>query len=770
MLKRLRHLVPLALLGLALYFLVRPPAALLDHLRLLAFDTFQATCRRDSISRRRCTLSISTTNPSAGSGNGRGRAIRSATLGGAPARTRRQRRDRDRCDSSPSPIAPRRCAHPGRIAGRARARPNSRRRSLALPDHDQEFAARDRQGSGRAPGRSPSPTVNDASGADALHDAVRRHRSAPVSAVRRRQGRGALPLPEPLEAAAAWASARASISIPMADGVERRVPLVFRQRDIAGAGARGRGAAGRHQRAQSIALKASDASGEALADMAAADRHCRGADRPAHDSDRCRRPAVAARHRPCRRARFIPVWQVMELARFRRRSRIDGADRLCIGTSAAGLADIRPTPLDAAAPGVEVHAQIAGADHSGRLYRPAGLDARRRVPVRAGLPADSAFRSSLVELDSARCWCRSPGAARDRRGADRGSRYSYAHFHFLTDPVLPSLTVLLVYLSSSGLRFLASERERRWVRSAFSQYLSPVLVEQLAASPERLALGGEMRELTLMFCDIRGFTTISGAARSARPDAIYQRLPHADDRYRARSSRHHRQIYRRLPDGVLERAARRRRACAPRLPGGAGDGGGAARGQPATRQPMPPRRGHEAPPIMVGIGLNSGPCSVGNMGSEQRFDYSVLGDTVNLASRLESQSKTYGVTIVIAEDTRTEAPELAALELDMIRVKGKTRPVRIFTLIGDAALGASAGFKLWQAAHDRVLALYRERRWSGGVARASPRRRPMPKAASRRSTNSMATAFRASRPNRHLANGTAFMSRPVIDRAGGAFQ
>ena len=90
-------------------------------------------------------------------------------------------------------------------------------------------------------------------------------------------------------------------------------------------------------------------------------------------------------------------------------------------------------------------------------------------------------------------------------------------------------------------------------------------------------------------------------------------------------------------------------------------------------------------PINVGIGLNSGECCVGNMGSEQRFDYSVLGDDVNLASRLEGQSKTYGVDIVIGENTRRRAPDYAYIELDLIKVKGKQDAVRIFALMGEPA-------------------------------------------------------------------------------------
>jgi adenylate cyclase len=120
--------------------------------------------------------------------------------------------------------------------------------------------------------------------------------------------------------------------------------------------------------------------------------------------------------------------------------------------------------------------------------------------------------------------------------------------------------------------------------------------------------------------------------------------------------------------------------------------------------------------LAIGIGLNSGACVVGNMGSDRRFDYSVMGDAVNLASRLEGQSKLYGVTIVIGEETRALAPGWAAVELDLIAVKGKAEAVRIFTVLGDAAFARSAAFVAFAARHDEMLACYRGRDWAAARA------------------------------------------------------
>jgi adenylate cyclase len=121
-------------------------------------------------------------------------------------------------------------------------------------------------------------------------------------------------------------------------------------------------------------------------------------------------------------------------------------------------------------------------------------------------------------------------------------------------------------------------------------------------------------------------------------------------------------------------------------------------------------------PLHVGIGINTGECVVGNMGSDERFAYTAMGDAVNLASRLEGQSKTYHVGVIIGEATRAAAPSWAALELDLIAVKGKMEAVRIYTLLGDAELARSADFIAKAGRHERMLASYRAQEWSYALA------------------------------------------------------
>jgi adenylate cyclase len=290
------------------------------------------------------------------------------------------------------------------------------------------------------------------------------------------------------------------------------------------------------------------------------------------------------------------------------------------------------------------------------------------------------------------------------------SWHAFTAWHWLLDPVFPCLTLAGVYVSFAGLGYIRSERDRRKITDTFGRYLSPKVVESLAKNPGGVELGGETREMTFHFCDIRGFTTISEKFDPHGLTAFINRfltpmteiiLAHDGtiDKYMGDCI----MAFWNAPMTVPEHA---RKACAAALAMHAKLAELNAKWQADAKA-----QGLSLPEIHIGTGLNTGPCVVGNMGSALRVDYTVLGDDVNLASRLEGQSKAYGVNIVIGPATREQAPDFAAIELDLIKVKGKTRPVHIFTLLGDPAAAVSPEFRALAERHEAFLAAYRAQKW-----------------------------------------------------------
>ncbi len=401
--------------------------------------------------------------------------------------------------------------------------------------------------------------------------------------------------------------------------------------------------------------------------------------------------------------RYVPAWKVLD-------GSVDPdmikGNIVYVGTTAQGLKEFRPTPLDPDAPGVEIHAQLTEQMLLGdSLERPNwALGAELVYMLVIGiallllLPKVGARWTAFLGL----------GAMASAFGA---SWYAYAAHNLLFDPAFPSIVVLLVYLSSSAVLFFRTENERRRVRHAFGRYLAPAIVEQLSRHPERLVLGGEMREMTLMFSDIRGFTGIAERLDAHGLTSFINRFltPMTDAILAAGGT-----VDKYMGDAImafwnapLDDASHSEHACRAAL---------AMRSELVRlNESWREEAAAEDRPfhqVRIGIGLNTGTCCVGNLGSAQRFDYSVLGDDVNLASRLEGQSASYGVDIVVGEKTAEEAEGLAFIELDLVRVKGKAVPVHIFALVGDAGIAANSAFAALKADHDAMLAAYRERRWA----------------------------------------------------------
>ena len=297
------------------------------------------------------------------------------------------------------------------------------------------------------------------------------------------------------------------------------------------------------------------------------------------------------------------------------------------------------------------------------------------------------------------------------------SWFAFRDHRLLLDPVFASGGTLAVYLSASLLAHFDAETQRRRVRDAFGHYLAPALVEALSADPERLRLGGETRPLSLLFCDVRGFTTLSERTEPEALTRLVNRLltPLTEavlerdgtiDKYMGDCV----MAFWNAPLDVEAHAARACEAALDMI-----DRMDALNERLAEEAAV---EGRDFEPLRVGVGVNTGPACVGNLGSDHRFDYSAIGDTVNLTSRLEGQSKTYGVDIVIGEETRAAAPEFATLELDLIRVKGKLEPVRIHALVGTPERAASPHFAELRQAHAALRKRTLAMEWDAAAALA----------------------------------------------------
>lgn len=408
------------------------------------------------------------------------------------------------------------------------------------------------------------------------------------------------------------------------------------------------------------------------------------------------------RFSPHSKGRYLPAWKVLKGEI--RRDDVEGRIVL-IGTSAPGLLDIRATPLEAAVPGVELHAQVVEQIIQGAfLQRPDFATAAELLYILllGSLIAFLIYRTGAL------------GSAVVVAGAIVAvigiSWYAFKSYGWLVDPIYPAIALTAIYLAGTVFMFLRTERERNRVRNAFSHYMAPALVERLADDPSRLKLGGETRDMTLLFSDVRGFTTISEGLDAEELTRFLNSLftPLSNIILEEQGT-----IDKFMGDAVmafwnapLDDSAHPTHAC------------NAALRIMAEMETLNERWREEAKakgkpykPVKLGIGLNTGVCCVGNLGSETRFDYSVIGDNVNIASRLEGQSKTYDVGTVVGESTTARAPGFAFLELDLLKVKGKTEATRAFALVGDSDVKNSKKFIELNDLHQKFLARYRAQDW-----------------------------------------------------------
>ncbi|HEY2773230.1 MAG TPA: adenylate/guanylate cyclase domain-containing protein [Candidatus Binatia bacterium] len=374
-----------------------------------------------------------------------------------------------------------------------------------------------------------------------------------------------------------------------------------------------------------------------------------------------------------------------------------------VGVTATAVADIRATPFDGIYPGVELHATVID-----NVLRDDLLSQPRWIV----LVEIGAILASVLVLGAALARVQGVAAALVALSLVVGY-LGLSQWLFLAEGVplgivYPLVAIALVYMTISLHHFVTVEREKRRTREAFSRYLNPELARMVSENPDLLALGGTRRCLTVLFSDIRGFTSIS---EGLEPETLVEILNVYLGEMTGIVFEHEGTLDKYIGDAIMavwgapvECTDHAMRACAAALDMST-----------RLRQRSEEWTSRGWPRIEAGIGIHTGDMVSGNMGSASHLSYTVIGDNVNLGSRLEGLTKTYGVSLLVSEAVCEQAGDaFVTRELDVVAVKGKALPVRIFELVGRAADAASTSDLVTHFA--TALGLFRKREWARAEA------------------------------------------------------
>ena len=339
-----------------------------------------------------------------------------------------------------------------------------------------------------------------------------------------------------------------------------------------------------------------------------------------------------------------------------------------LGSSASGLMDIRVSPLDEVFPGVEVNATIVdNILNQDFIQRPDWVPGLELMVILLwGL-----ITTILIGWASAMLTL--PVTAVLGAGAWYGGIWGLKTYHIWVSPFFPLLVLVGNFSVLNLFKFWFSERKKQFYRSAFSKYVSKAVVDQISDSPEKMSLEGEEKQITIMFADIRSFTTLS---EKLSPTQVTMLLHDYFTPVTRSIIKNQGTLDKFIGDAVM---------CFWNAPLDV-----------KAHQDLAVKTGFEmlaslkelnktfiekyGIEIDIGIGIHSGKCRVGNMGSSDLFDYTIIGDNVNLTSRLEGLTKFYGVKLIVSESMKDDLSfPLLFRELDRVRVKGKTEPVGIYT-------------------------------------------------------------------------------------------
>ena len=375
-----------------------------------------------------------------------------------------------------------------------------------------------------------------------------------------------------------------------------------------------------------------------------------------------------------------------------------------VGATAVGIYDSRNTPFSTVHPGLEVHANIVDS-----ILRQNFLNIPKRanvynliaiitmgILIGITLPRLSAVKGALFALGLfsafiiVACWL-------------------FVSLGVWLNMVYPIFVLMIVYSSLTVFHYFTEERRRKEIKSAFSYYVSDSVIDEMLSNPDQLKLGGEEKEISVLFCDLVGFTSY---AEFYTPNAMIAILGEYFSEMTEQVFAHEGLLKEYVGDELmaifgapLEQKDHPKRACLAAL---------------AMRDRLQEMRqvwlDMDRPALEARIGVNTGAMLVGNVGSKYRFSYGALGDPVNLGSRLEGLNKIYGTDILIGEDTAQLVKDLFLVrEIDFVRVKGKTKPVRVYELLGNSDMPLSPekeeAFQVYAAG----LEAYRSRHWEDAI-------------------------------------------------------
>lgn len=369
-----------------------------------------------------------------------------------------------------------------------------------------------------------------------------------------------------------------------------------------------------------------------------------------------------------------------------------------VGTSAPGLMDMRTTPVGEVYPGVEVHASMISGilNQDIKQSPPYVLGANVLLLLVVGValavllpmlsPVYGTLLSACVLLFAI---------------IVNGSLWEYANIAL---PLAGGLImVFALFALNMTFGYFVESRTKQKITGLFGQYVPSELVDEMSKNPEQVSMEGESREMTILFSDVRGFTTISEGLEpkdlSLLMNEFLTPLSRVIYSHRGTIDKYMGDCIMAFWGAPLPDARHAYHAVLSGL-----------EMQRTLRELQPHLKERGWPEIHVGVGINTGRVSVGNMGSEVRVAYTVMGDAVNLASRLEGITKEYGVAVLVGEYTKAAVPEFVYRELDLVRVKGKDKPVAIFEplgLAGEVGQAVLDEIKLFQ----QVLGLYRKQEW-----------------------------------------------------------